>query len=96
MEKIRKWDAAEAINTKEDVLALLEAALEENDTKLLYSVIGDIARSKGMTKIARELNLNREGLYESLSEKGNPSFVTMTRVLDNMGFKVRLEYKKAS
>jgi probable addiction module antidote protein len=96
MEKISKWNPAEVINSKEDVLAFLDGALEENDPQFFLETLGHIARSKGMTKIARELNLNREGLYESLSEKGNPSFVTMTRVLDNMGFRVRLEYKKAS
>jgi probable addiction module antidote protein len=69
MEKITiaDFDPAEYIETKEDVLGILEAALEENDADFLLSVINDIARSKGMTQLAKELNLDRVGLYKSLS-----------------------------
>ena len=98
MEKIKteRWDPAEIIETKEDVIAFLEAALEENDTEFLFKTLGYIARSKGMAKIAKELGLNREGLYTALSEQGNPSFVTIARVLDNLGFRLSIQSKKAS
>ena len=91
-----KYDPAEYIETKEDVIAFLEGALEENDPEFLFKTIGYIARSKGMAQIARELNLNREGLYTSLSPQGNPSFVTIARVLDNLGFRLSVQLKKAS
>ena len=91
--KTTVWDLAEHINTKEDVLGILEAALEENDTSLLLAVIGDIARSKGMSQIAKELNLARESLYRSLSQDGNPSFTTIVKVLDNMGFQLSVKQK---
>jgi len=87
------WDMAEHINTKEDVTAYLEAALEENDTALLLSVIGDIARSKGMAQIAKDLNLARESLYRSLAQDGNPSFDTVVKVLDNLGFQLSIRQK---
>jgi len=90
-----KWDLADDIKTKEDVIGILEAALEENDPDFLLSVIGDIARSKGMTQISRELNLNRKGLYKSFSAGGNPSFATVMSVLDNLGFGVSIYQKKA-
>ena len=95
MEKITisDWSLAEHINTKEDVIGILEAALEENDIEFLYKVIGDIARSKGMAQIARELNLNRESLYRSLSEDGNPSFSTIAKVLDNLGLQLSIRQK---
>ena len=98
MEKIKtsKWDPSEIIETKEDVIAFLEEALEENDPEFLFKTIGYIARSKGMAQIARELNLNREGLYTALSPQGNPSFVTVSRVLDNLGFSLSIKLKKAS
>ncbi|MDR0656888.1 MAG: putative addiction module antidote protein [Treponema sp.] len=95
MLKTTKWDPAKYINSKEDVLAYLEAALEENDTELLLSVIGDIARSKGMAQIARELNVARESLYRSLSPEGNPSFSTVMKVLDILGFQIQLKQKIA-
>ena len=88
-----KWDPAEYIETKEDVLAFLEGALEENDPEFLFKTIGYIARSKGMAQIARELNLNREGLYTALSPQGNPSFITIARVLDNLGFQLSIKQK---
>jgi probable addiction module antidote protein len=92
-EKTTVWDMAEHINTKEDVAAYLEAALEENDTAFLLSVIGDIARSKGMAQIAKDLNLARESLYRSLSHDGNPSFDTIVKVLDNLGFQLSVRQK---
>jgi probable addiction module antidote protein len=91
--KTTVWDMAEHINTKEDVIGILEAALEENDTEFLFRVIGDIARSKGMAQIAKELNLARESLYRSLSQDGNPSFNTIVKVLDNLGFQLSVRHK---
>jgi probable addiction module antidote protein len=98
MEKIKtsKYDPAEDIETKEDVIAYLEVALEENDPEFLFKTIGYIARSKGMARLAKELNLNREGLYTALSPQGNPSFVTVMKVLDNLGFRLSIQQKKAS
>jgi len=92
-EKTTVWDMAEHINTKEDVTAYLEAALEENDTALLFAVIGDIARSKGMAQIAKDLDLARESLYRSLAADGNPSFNTIVKVLDNLGYQLSVKEK---
>ncbi|GHV86117.1 putative addiction module antidote protein [Spirochaetia bacterium] len=93
MLKTTKWDLAKHINTQEDVFGILEAALEENDTALLLAVLGDIARSKGMAQIAKDVNLARESLYRSLSTEGNPSFSTVAKVLDNLGFQLSLKQK---
>jgi probable addiction module antidote protein len=92
----KDWDPADDIETKNDVIAILEAALEENDPEFLLSVIGDIARSKGMAQLARELDVDRAGLYKAFSAGGNPSFLTVVKVLDNLGFKLNIEHKKAS
>ena len=95
-EKTTVWDMAENINTKEDVTAYLEAALEENDTEFLFKVIGYIARSKGMAQIANDLNLNRESLYRSLAAGGNPSFNTVINVLDNLGYQLSVKQKMSA
>jgi len=92
-EKTTVWDMADHINTKEEAAAYLEAAFEENDTALLLSVLGDIARSKGMAQIAQDLNLARESLYRSLAQDGNPSFSTVAKVLDNLGFQLSVKQK---
>ena len=95
MEKIivNDWNIEEEINTKEDVIGLLDAALEENDIDFLLKIIGNIARSKGMSQIAKELDLNRESLYKSLSQDGNPSFNTVAKVLDYLGFQLSVKQK---
>ena len=99
MEKltVSDWDLADEIETKDDVIGTLEAvielAMQENDPEFLLKAIGDIARSKGMAQIARELNLDRSSLYKSLSPAGNPSFTTIIKVLDNLGFQLSVKQK---
>jgi probable addiction module antidote protein len=88
-----KWDPAEIITTKERVIAFLEEALEENDSDFLLETIGHIARSKGMAQIARELNLDRVGLYKSFAPDGNPSFKTVYKLFDILGLRMKLEQK---
>ena len=90
------YDPAEYIETREDVLAFLEGALEENDPEFLLETIGYIARSKGMAQIAKELNIDRSGLYKSFSPDGNPYFLTVAKVLDNLGFILTIRQKQAS
>ena len=90
-----KYDPAEYINSKEDVIAFLEGALEENDPDFLLRTIGYIARSKGMSKIAKELNIDRTGLYKALAPDGNPSFKTVFKLLDLLGLRIKVEQKSA-
>jgi len=90
-----KWDPADDINNKEDVIALLEVAIEENDPDFLLRAIGYIARSKGMTQLARELKIDRKGLYKALAPDGNPSFKTVFKLLDILGLQLKLEPKAA-
>jgi probable addiction module antidote protein len=94
------WDLADEIATKKDVMgtfeAVIELAVQENDPEFLLTAIGDIARSKGMARIARELNLDRASLYKSLSPAGNPSFFTVMKVLDTLGYSIRIQQKRAS
>ena len=93
--KTYDWDMAENINTKEEVFAYLQGAIEENDTETLFDVIGAIAKSKGMMLIAKELGLSRESLYKSLSSSGNPSFSTVLKVLDILGYRMQIMPKSA-
>jgi len=91
------WNLADQIETKEDVAGTLEAvielAIQENDLDYLLKAIGDMARSKGMAQIAKDLNLDRASLYKSLSPEGNPSFFTVARVLDNLGYSISIRQK---
>ena len=94
--KTSKWDMAEFIQTKEDVIAHLRVALEENDIDFLLSILSSLARSRGMAEIAADLGVSREGLYKSLSPGSNPAFGTIVKTLDNLGFKLNIELKQAS
>ena len=85
----RPWDPAEHLNTQEDIVAYLEAALEDGDSQLIASVLGDIARSKGMTEIAHKTGLGRESLYKALSPNGNPEFATVLKVIRALGIRLR-------
>jgi probable addiction module antidote protein len=96
METVKDFDPAEYIDNKEVAIEYLKAALAENDTKFLLRAIGDIARSKGMIQLAQELNLDRKGLYKAFSPDGNPLFTTVVKVLDNLGFQLSIQQKKAS
>jgi probable addiction module antidote protein len=84
------WDAAEHLETKEDIAAYLEAALEDADPALVVAALGDIARSRGMTNIARKTGLGRESLYKALSIEGNPEFATVLKVLKALGLRLQV------
>jgi probable addiction module antidote protein len=86
--KTRPWDVAEHLETVEDMAAYLEAALEEGDPALIAAAMGDIARAKGITQIARETGLGRESLYKTLSTEGNPEFATVLKVVRALGLRL--------
>ena len=84
-----RWDAAEHLNTPEAIAAYLDAALEDGNSKVIAAALGDAARARGMTALARETGLSRESLYRALSSDGNPELATVLKVLQAFG--VRLE-----
>jgi len=86
--RTKTWDAAEHLKTDEDMAAYLEAALEESDPALIAAALGDIARAKGMSDIARETGLGRESLYKALSRDGNPEFSTVLKVVKALGLRL--------
>lgn len=88
--KTKPWDAAEHLNDDAAIVAYLEAALEDGDAALIAAALGDVARAKGMTQLARDTGLSREGLYRSLSAGGNPELATVLRVLRALGLKISL------
>ncbi len=84
----RPWDVTEYLGTDEDIVAYLEAALEEGDPALVAAALGDIARARGMTEIARQTGLGRESLYKALSPEGNPEFATVLKVVHALGLRL--------
>lgn len=81
MKKAKRWDASEYLETEADIAAYLNAALEDGDTSVIAATLGEIARAKGMTQLAKETGITRDGLYKALSPTGNPSFDTVQKVV---------------
>ena len=88
--KTHPWDVTRYLDSDEAMAAYLDAALEEEDPALLAAALGDIARAKGMTQIARETGLGRESLYKALSSEGNPEFSTVQKVVRSLGLKLHV------
>jgi probable addiction module antidote protein len=82
------FDPAEYLRDEEDVAAYLTAILEENDPALLAAALGDVARARGMTEIAKTSGLSREALYKSLRPNAHPRFETVTKVCSALGVKL--------
>ena len=86
--KTRPWDVVESLDSDERIAAYLEAALDEDDPALVAAALGDIARAKGMSEIARQTGLGRESLYKALSADGNPEFSTVLKVIRALGLRL--------
>jgi len=91
--KTTPYDVAEHLRTPKEMAAYLDAWLEEapDDTTGIAKALGDVARAKGMTQVAKDAGLSRESLYRALSADGNPSFATVLRVARALGVKLHVE-----
>jgi probable addiction module antidote protein len=85
--KLRKWESAAYLATEEDIALYWEACLEEaeEDPTFITAALATIAKARGMTALARETGLTREGLYKALSPDGNPEFATVMKVIRGLG-----------
>lgn len=90
---VSRYDVAEHLRTPEEMAAYLEACLEEagGDSAFIAKALGDIARAKGMTQVARDAGLSRESLYKALSGERSPSFDTILKVISALGLKLHAE-----
>jgi len=84
----RPWDPADHLESDEDIVAYLEAAFEDGDPALIAAALGDVARVRGMTKVAADAGLGRESLYKALSPNGNPEFATVLKVMQALGLRL--------
>lgn len=89
--KTRPLDVSNYLKDEADIAAYLQVAIEDGDPALLAAALGDIARARGMTQLARDTGLSRESLYKSLSGERAPSSDTLFKVIHAMGFKLTVE-----
>ena len=87
-----RYDVADHLRTPEEMAAYLEACLEEaqGDAAFVAKALGDIARAKGMSQVARDAGLSRESLYKALSGTRSPDFDTILRVVDALGLQLHV------
>jgi probable addiction module antidote protein len=78
------------LKTDEDIAHYLEAVFEDGDPALVAAALGDVARVKGMSQVARDAGLGRESLYKALSAEGNPEFATVLKVIHALGLKLKV------
>jgi probable addiction module antidote protein len=88
-----RYDVAEHLRTPEEMAAYLEACFEEahGDAAFIAKALGDIARAKGMSQVARDAGLSRESLYKALSGERSPGFDTILKVMQALGLKLHAE-----
>ena len=86
--KTTRYDTAEYLQDEKDVVAYLDAALEDGDPALIRHALSAIARARGMSQIARDSGIARESLYKALSESGNPEFTTVLKVVRALGLRL--------
>ena len=91
--RMTPYDVAEHLRTPEEMAAYLDAWLEEapDDAAGIAKALGDIARAKGMSQVAKDAGLSRESLYRALSADGNPNFATVLKVARALGVKLHAE-----
>ena len=88
-----RYEVAEHLRTPEEMAAYLEACLQEadGDAAFIAKALGDIARARGMTQVARDAGLSRESLYKALSGERSPDFDTILKVVDALGLKLHAQ-----
>ena len=89
-EKFTRWDAADYFKTEEDMALYLDACLDEDtsDGRLIRAALNDIARARGISRLARDTGLTREWLYRALLAKGNPELATVLRIIKALGMRL--------
>ena len=91
--KTTRYDVAEHLRTPEEMAAYLEACLDEaeGDATFIAKALGDIARARGMSQVARDTGLSRESLYKALSGERSPDFDTILKVVNALGLRLHAE-----
>jgi len=88
--ELKTYDVAEHLDSEEEIRLYLEAAFEDGDPKVITNAIGNVARARGMSEVARQAGVSRTGLYKALGEGGNPSLETLSAILRSFGVRLSI------
>lgn len=89
--EITDCDTSEYLENEQDIIAYLNAIAEYDDPALMQAALGNVAKARGMTQIAKDAGVGRESLYKSLSKDGNPSFQTIAKVIHALGGRLTIQ-----
>lgn len=89
--KFSRYDTADYLKTEEDIAAYLDAVMNDGDPSLIAAALGDVARARNFSQLARDAGISRQGLDKALSGDGNPSLATVMKVAQALG--LRLSFK---
>jgi probable addiction module antidote protein len=91
----RPFDPADYLKSEDDILEYIKVWMEDGTPREIASALGDVARSRGMSEIARKAGLGRQALYNALSDNGNPTLETLTAVLNALGLQLTVQKRAA-
>jgi probable addiction module antidote protein len=91
--ELKPYDTADYLNSPEEIIAYIDAVLEDGEPALITHALGIVARAKGMTQLARDAGVTREALYKALTADGDPKLSTFVGVMKALG--MRLSAKAA-
>jgi probable addiction module antidote protein len=92
----RPFDSADYLDSAEAIAAYLDVWLEDGTPEELRNALATVARSKGISDLARRSGVTRQGIYKALGEDGNPSFETIRSILGAMGLRLTVEPSDAA
>lgn len=92
--KFSRYDTVDYLKTEEDIVAYLDAVMEDGSPALIAAALGDVARARNLSKLARDVGMSRQGLDKALSGDGNPSLDTVLKVARELG--LRMSFRTAS
>lgn len=96
VEKYRRFDPAEFLETEEDFAIFLQDSAESGDPKVLLAAVAVVAKARGMAEIAQRVGISRQGLFKALSDLGNPSFDNVGKILDVLGYQIKVVPKSTT
>lgn len=86
--ELKTYDVAEHLDSEDEIRLYLEAAFDDGDPAVITHAIGNVARARGMSKIAADAGISRAGLYKALGAGGNPSLETLSAILRSFGMRL--------
>ncbi len=83
-----RYDTANYLRDEQDIKAYFDVALEDRNPAMIAVALGNIARARNVSQLARDTNMSRDGIYKALSGQGNPSFSTIYKLANALGYDI--------